>query len=183
MPAKELDRRSQSMAEIRVAIEDLKEESESGIVGCAGYNGRAPAATPWPSYALAGILIAAATAAFWMFDADGKRRLSKLPCSPVLSEGTENLASRLTATSSRSPGMGTFRRQERMCTLVWWAKRTERAPSHAGERSRWGPSRSPDGQSIAYLRRQTPGQKPGAPRNAGVGRRTRFASGQISSAS
>ena len=59
---KDLDRRSQSMAEIRVALQDLKEESESGSLGCAGYNGRAPARDAGRTMPLAGMLVAAAIA-------------------------------------------------------------------------------------------------------------------------
>ncbi len=49
---KDLDRRSQSMAEIRVALQDLKEESESGSLSAA--SALAPAARSarrWPYYA------------------------------------------------------------------------------------------------------------------------------------
>jgi len=63
---KDLDRRSQSMAEIRVALQDLKEESESGSLSAQ------PTATPavrhgarWPYYAIGGLLGAAAIATFW----------------------------------------------------------------------------------------------------------------------
>jgi Tol biopolymer transport system component len=62
---KDLDRRSQSMAEIRVALQDLKEESESGSPAAAAQ----PAAqrrTRWPYYAGGATLTAAAAAAFWL---------------------------------------------------------------------------------------------------------------------
>jgi Tol biopolymer transport system component len=63
---KDLDRRSQSMAEIRVALRDLKEESESGTL-------ESPSAVAtrrrarWPFYAAGGALSIAAIAALWLF--------------------------------------------------------------------------------------------------------------------
>jgi Tol biopolymer transport system component/predicted Ser/Thr protein kinase len=66
---KDLDRRSQSMAEIRVALQDLKEESESGTwAGPAAVAARRR--TRWP-YAVAGaVLIAAAVGAFILLRSD-----------------------------------------------------------------------------------------------------------------
>jgi Tol biopolymer transport system component/tRNA A-37 threonylcarbamoyl transferase component Bud32 len=64
---KDLDRRSQSMAEIRVALQDLKDESESGSLGSAPAAG-APRTRPrWPYYAAGAVLAAGTLAAFWFF--------------------------------------------------------------------------------------------------------------------
>ena len=62
---KDLDRRSQSMAEIRVALQDLKEESEFGSLGTPASVAirRRPR---WPYYAAGGLLGAAAIASFWL---------------------------------------------------------------------------------------------------------------------
>jgi Tol biopolymer transport system component/predicted Ser/Thr protein kinase len=71
---KDLDRRSQSMAEIRVALQDLKEESESGSLataavpaGVAGSTAEGPPLSRKPRwvYAAAGVLCVAVLAAFW----------------------------------------------------------------------------------------------------------------------
>ena len=62
---KDLDRRSPSMAEIRVALQDLKEESESGSLAAAAV----PAVRHrrrWPYYAAGGLLCVAAITAFWL---------------------------------------------------------------------------------------------------------------------
>jgi len=62
---KDLDRRSQSMAEIRVALQDLKEESKSGSLA-----GRAGAAawqrSRWRYYAVGGIVLTAVITALWL---------------------------------------------------------------------------------------------------------------------
>ncbi len=76
---KDLDRRSQSMAEIRVAIQDLKDESESGSLlpataATAATSVTAAATVPairhgsrWIYYTIAALLGAAALAAAWFF--------------------------------------------------------------------------------------------------------------------
>jgi eukaryotic-like serine/threonine-protein kinase len=63
---KDLDRRSQSMAEIRVALQDLKEESESGSLSAPSPSAPAARSAPrWPYYAAGVLLGAAAVAGFW----------------------------------------------------------------------------------------------------------------------
>ena len=64
---KDLDRRSQSMAEIRVALQDLKEESESGSLAAAGAAPSARHRPRWLYYAAGGMLCVALAAAFWFF--------------------------------------------------------------------------------------------------------------------
>ncbi len=69
---KDLARRSQSMAEIRIELQDLKEESDSGSLRAAT---PAEAATPrrarWPVYAaIAAVAIGAGAAALWSLRID-----------------------------------------------------------------------------------------------------------------
>jgi eukaryotic-like serine/threonine-protein kinase len=179
---KKLDRRSQSMAEIRVAIEDLKEESESGSLP-APVTMVARRRRRWPSYALAGILIAAAAAAFWMF---GRGRHASPFHATVLTSfvgrhGEPSLSPDGNQFAFTWDGDVPQGRTHVYISLVGKGTPLRVTPENEAA---WGPSWSPDGQSIAYLRRQTSGQKPELhvmPALGGASRK--IASGQISSAS
>ena len=146
---KDLDRRSQSMAEIRVALQDLKEESESGSLrASAAISRHRPS---WPYYAVGGVLIAAAIAAFLILNRPAPPLHATVLTSFVGYQGEPSL----------SPDGNQF-------AFTWDGDVPNGAPhvyislvgkgaplrltSEKG--SAWGPSWSPDGQSIAFLRPQ-----------------------------
>ncbi len=146
---KDLDRRSQSMAEIRVALQDLKEESESGSLSAAA----APAVRHgrrWPYYATGGTLCLAAIAGLWWV---GPGR----PVAPLRASVLTSFVGTQFA-PSLSPDGNQF--------AFAWDGDVPKGPTHLyislvgkGTPLRLSPENenasspawSPDGQSIAYL--------------------------------
>ena len=149
---KDLDRRSQSMAEIRVALQDLKEESESGSLA-------APAAAAarkrarWPYYAVGGVLLAAAIAAFWFFGPG--RAAAPLHASVLTSfvgyQGQPSLSPDGNQFAFTWDGDVPDGPLHVYISLVGKGTPLRLTPENEHDS---GPSWSPDGQSIAFLRRQ-----------------------------
>ena len=147
---KDLDRRSPSMAEIRVALQDLKEESESGSLATPA--GAATRKRPrWPYYAVGGVLVAAAIAAFWFL---GPGRAAAPLHATVLTSFVGYQGQ-----PSLSPDGNQF--------AFTWDGDVPNGPLHVyislvgkgtplrltpENENAAGPSWSPDGQSIAFLR-------------------------------
>jgi Tol biopolymer transport system component/tRNA A-37 threonylcarbamoyl transferase component Bud32 len=147
---KDLDRRSQSMAEIRVALQDLKEESESGSL-VAPASAAARQKTRWPYYFAGGVLLAVAVAAAWIF---GSRR----PAAPLHATVLTSFVG-LHYGPSLSPDGNQF--------AFAWTGDVPKGPPHIfislvgkgtplrltpENEAAVYPSWSPDGQSIAFWR-------------------------------
>ena len=148
---KDLDRRSQSMAEIRIALQDLKEESESGsLVAPAVVAARRP--LHWPAYAIAALLLSAGAAALWILGS-----MRDKPAAPFRARVLTSFVG-YQAEPSLSPDGNQF--------AFTWDGDVPDGPPHVyislvgnvaplrltpESDSSWGPSWSPDGQSIAFL--------------------------------
>ncbi len=150
---KDLDRRSQSMAEIRIELQDLKEESESGSLGRAA----AAAAPPprrvrWPLYvAIVAAAMAAGAATLWWLHmgrtapplhATVLTSFVGAHCCPTLSPDGSQFA--FDWTGNQPDGL-----RQIYVSLV--GKGTPLQLTHEPGGAQL-PSWSPDGQSIAYLR-------------------------------
>ena len=147
---KDLDRRSQSMAEIHITLQELKEESESGSLA-APLPALSRKRLHWPYYTAAAALAVAAIAAFWFF---GVGRPAPPPEAKVLTSFIGNHGG-----PSLSPDGNQF--------AFMWNGDVPNAQPHVyislvgkGAPLRLTPenevdgypSWSPDGQSIAFLR-------------------------------
>lgn len=149
---KDLDRRSKSIADIRIALQDLKEESESESPTAAP-----AAATPsarksrWPYFVTAGAAVAAAGAAFWFFvsraAAPGPPLRAKVLTSFVGHHRDPSLSPDGNHFAFVWDGDGPNGKSHIYISLV--GKVTPLRITPEDEWARW-PSWSPDGQSIAY---------------------------------
>jgi eukaryotic-like serine/threonine-protein kinase len=148
---KDLDRRSQSMAEIRLALQELKEETESGSL-IAPAAAAARRRVRWPFYAMAGATLVAAAAAVWMFGSMREKPATALHARVLTSfigyQGEPSLSPDGNQFAFAWDGDVPNGRPHVYISLVSNVAPLRLSPEADAS---WGPSWSPDGQSIAFV--------------------------------
>src|SRR5262249_34854729 len=151
---KDLERRAQSMADLRVALEELREESSSGKLKMPqpAVGGVSRRSTPWFAGVLAAVLLGAA---FFFWRATGGRSGTELSLAPVP-----------LTTYPGNEGHPDFSPDGNQVVFTWDGERGDNTDIYvklidSGAPLRlttdplpdFGPKWSPDGRNIAFLRR------------------------------